>query len=618
MSVSSTSPDRAPASPPRRFDLPLWLLTGGFLVIGGLFALTLSTATAQRDLDGWVLHTLKVQDTLSRSLSDLQDAETGERGYIITGRPDFLGPYDVAMENLDADLSALATQVADNPSQRAAAVRLKAVAGRRLDLLRQAIALRRSGDVAAAASIVSQGEGKRLMDQARGVVAGMRAAEDALLVTRQGRAQAAFDQLRLILIVGLAVVMMVTLVFVRDSWRRLNRLAASRDALIALNGRLIAEAANREAAEAQVRQLQKMESLGQLTGGIAHDFNNMLSVVIGSLDLARRRLKTDPDRAEAFIGAALEGARRAAALTSRLLAFARQQPLAPVVSDPNRLVATMSELLRRTLGEPYRLETVLAGGVWRVNVDVSQLENALVNLCVNARDAMPDGGRLTLETANAHLDDAYAAQNAEVQPGQYVLISVTDTGVGMPPSVIDKAFDPFFTTKPVGKGTGLGLSQVFGFVKQSGGHLKIYSEIDVGTAVKVYLPRWLGDAVAPAAPGPADLAASVNHETILVVEDDLDVQRVTVHLLRDLGYHVIHAGSAEEALRILEQPDAVDLLFTDVVMPGMTGRALADRAAVGRPSMPVLFTTGYTRNAVVHNGVLDEGVAFLAKPFTSE
>ena len=263
-----------------------------------------------------------------------------------------------------------------------------------------------------------------------------------------------------------------------------------------------------EAASAQIRQLQKMEAIGQLTGGLAHDFNNMLAIVIGSLDIARRRLPTDIDRALAYIDNAQEGARRAASLTARLLAFSRRQPLEPEPVDANRLIAGMSELIRRTIGETLRVETVGAGGVWRTYVDAGQLENALLNLCVNARDAMPGGGRLTIETANAHLDDAYASAHAEVQPGQYVLISVTDTGTGMPPETVERAFDPFYTTKGAGQGTGLGLSQVHGFVKQSGGHVKIYSEPGQGTTVKLYLPRYHGAEIAKRAPEAAEARPS--------------------------------------------------------------------------------------------------------------
>ncbi len=380
------------------------------------------------------------------------------------------------------------------------------------------------------------------------------------------------------------------------------------------------EVAEREKAEAQVRQMQKIESIGQLTGGIAHDFNNMLAVVLGSLDIAKRRLAADPDKAIANIEHAEEGAKRAAQLTARLLAFSRQQPLAPEPVNANRMVSGMSELLRQTIGEQIEVETVLAGGLWRTHIDAPQLENAILNLCVNARDSMPDGGKLTIETHNCHLDDAYSAANAEVAEGQYVLVSVTDTGTGMPPEVIERAFDPFYTTKEVGKGTGLGLSQVFGFVKQSGGHVKIYSELGEGTTVKLYLPRYFGKEEAEteiAKSSPGEWPTAKPGETILVVEDDAHVRKVSVQLVRDLGYEVIEAVSGAQALERLAEDDRVDLIFTDIVMPGMTGRVMADEAIKRRQGVKILYTTGYTRNAVVHNGVLDPGTEFLAKPYTA-
>jgi signal transduction histidine kinase/CheY-like chemotaxis protein len=374
----------------------------------------------------------------------------------------------------------------------------------------------------------------------------------------------------------------------------------------------------RSEAEALSRHMQRMESIGQLTGGIAHDFNNMLAIIIGSLDLAQRRLEAGAlPRVAQCIANAQDGAQRAATLTSRLLAYSRQQPLAPGILDLNRLVAGISELLRRTIGEHIRLETVLAGGLWPAFADATQLENALVNLVVNARDAMPEGGRLTIETGNAYLDEAYARAHAEVTAGQYVLLSVTDTGTGMAAEVVEHAFDPFYTTKGPGRGTGLGLSQVYGFVKQSGGHVKIYSEAGQGTAVKIYLPRHLGAAApAPEAPADAEIPRGSAATMILVVEDDPGVRATTVEALRDLGYRVTAAADGAQALDMLGGGLAVDLLFTDIVMPDMSGRQIADAVAARWPGLPVLFTTGYTRNAVVHNGMLDAGVAFLAKPFS--
>jgi PAS domain S-box-containing protein len=371
--------------------------------------------------------------------------------------------------------------------------------------------------------------------------------------------------------------------------------------------------------EAALRQAQKMEAVGQLTGGIAHDFNNMLAVVIGSLDLLGRRLGSEDARARRYVEAASEGARRAALLTQRLLAFSRQQPLQPAPIDANALVSGMSDLLRHSLGAEIQLETVLAGGLWRTSADPNQLENVLLNLAVNARDAMPGGGRLTIETQNADLDDRYAETQGGVRAGQYVLIAVSDTGAGMPEEIISRAFEPFFTTKEVGKGTGLGLSQVYGFVKQSGGHVRIYSEPDQGTTVKVYLPRLAG--AAGAEEGGVRAAGPVlggRRDVVLVVEDDAAVRQISCDVLGELGYPVLEADGAAAALRLLDLHPEIVLLFTDVVMPEVDGPQLAEEARRRRPDLKVLFTTGYTRNAVAHNGVLDAGVALIGKPFTVE
>jgi PAS domain S-box-containing protein len=379
----------------------------------------------------------------------------------------------------------------------------------------------------------------------------------------------------------------------------------------------IAEAVEaRMTSEAALRQAQKMEAVGQLTGGIAHDFNNMLAVILAALTLLERRLAKGEDVSQ-FIAAAKDGAARATSLTQRLLAFSRQQTLSPEPLNANQMVSGMSELLRRTLGEAVRLETVLAGGLWQVHADKNLLENALLNLAINARDAMPAGGRLTIETANCYLDEAYAAENA-TRPGQYVMVAVTDTGTGMTPDVMAKAFDPFFTTKGPGQGTGLGLSQVFGFVKQSEGHLKIYSEVGQGTSMKIYLPRLhrAADALKP-----ADVqkpARGAQAEVVLVVEDDEQVLALSGQMLRDLGYGVLEARGGNEALATLATHPEVRLLFTDVVMPDMNGRRLAEEAQKRRPDLRVLFTTGYTRNAIVHNGVLEPGVNLLQKPASLE
>ena len=385
---------------------------------------------------------------------------------------------------------------------------------------------------------------------------------------------------------------------------------------------LEAENEARRRAEDSLRQAQKMEAVGQLTGGVAHDFNNLLTIVLGGLDMANRRLpelQSSPAvaRIARGIDMAVQGAKRGATLTARLLAFSRQQALAPEIIDANKLVAATCDFLRRTIGETVVLETVLAGGLWRTFVDPNQLENALLNLALNARDAMPDGGKLTIETANCYLDEAYVSTLSEpVETGQYVMIAVADTGSGMDQATRDRAFDPFFTTKGVGKGTGLGLSQVYGFVRQSGGHVKIYSETGEGTTVKVYLRRHAGEGESTGISEPQVAAGAIGSEAVLVAEDDEALRAYTCEILTELGYRVLEAKDAQSALQVLDKNN-VDLLFTDVVMPGgMNGRELADEAVRRRPGLKVLFTTGYTRNAIVHHGRLDADVDLVGKPYT--
>jgi PAS domain S-box-containing protein len=368
--------------------------------------------------------------------------------------------------------------------------------------------------------------------------------------------------------------------------------------------------------EETLRQAQKMEAIGQLTGGVAHDFNNLLQIILGNLETVQRNLPVDSGRLRRAAAHAMNGARRAASLTQRLLAFSRRQPLSPKSIDVNILVSGMSELLYRTLGETIAIETVRGAGLWRVEVDPNELEAAILNLAVNARDAMPDGGQLTIETANTHIDSTYAAAHAEVLTGQYVAISVSDIGSGMDAKTTSQAFEPFFTTKPVGKGTGLGLSQVYGFVKQSGGHVKIYSEVGQGTTVKIYLPRFSGDGALEDVTDQPPLPEGKTEETILVLEDDDDVRAYSVETLRELGYRVIEAHDGPSALRLLERQPRVDLLFTDVVLPsGMTGAQVAAKAQEIRPGVKVLFTTGYARNVIIHHGRLDKGVQLIVKPF---
>ncbi len=372
-----------------------------------------------------------------------------------------------------------------------------------------------------------------------------------------------------------------------------------------------------DAAQEALRQSQKMEAVGQLTGGIAHDFNNLLAGISASLELLEKRIAqgrvAGVDR---YISLAQGSTRRAAALTQRLLAFSRRQTLDPKATDVNRLVAGMEELIRRTMGPAVRTEVVGAGGLWTTLVDPSQLENALLNLCINARDAMmPGGGHLTIETANKWLDER-AARARELPPGQYVSLCVTDTGTGMTPEVIERAFDPFFTTKPLGEGTGLGLSMIYGFVRQSGGQVRVYSELGSGTTMCIYLPRHFGDAESTEQAATLELTEASTGETVMVVDDEATVRQLAVEVLEEMGYHVVEAADGPTGIRLLQSDARIDLLVTDVGLPGGTnGRQMADVGRMLRPELKVLFITGYAENAVVGNGHLAPGMQVMTKPF---
>jgi CheY-like chemotaxis protein len=372
-----------------------------------------------------------------------------------------------------------------------------------------------------------------------------------------------------------------------------------------------------EESREQLFQAQKMEAVGQLTGGLAHDFNNLLTGISGSLELLRTRLTqgrmSDLDR---YIVIAQGATSRAASLTHRLLAFARRQTLDPKPTNANKLIAGMEDLIQRTVGPAIKLETVLGIGTWPILCDPNQLESAILNLCINARDAMPDGGRLTIETANSWLDDANA-RIRDMQAGQYVAICVTDTGAGMSPQVIARAFDPFYTTKPTGQGTGLGLSMVYGFAKQSGGQARLYSEVDRGTTVRLYLPRHRGDLEEEEhPPRPERLPHAEVGETVFIVDDEATVRMVVTDVLEELGYSVIEASDATSGLRVLMSDVRIDLLITDVGLPGgLNGRQMADAAREKRPGLKVLFITGYAENAVIGAGRLQPGMHVLSKPF---
>ncbi len=597
---------------PVRTLLPL---IAGFVLLALTVLSAIWLSARQETAVGWVRHTLEVENRLNHILLLTVDAETGQRGYLLSGHPAYLGPYQIATSRLPGELDALDRATADNPDKHQEVAKLRSAIRAKLDELATTVALTRMDKSADAIALMRSGHGRALMIEVRALVAAMIANEDRLLATRTENAARVTMLARILLVACALLVALIAIVAVRDGHRR-------ESALEHTNQRLREEMAERSAAQTQVHQLQKMEAVGQLTGGIAHDFNNMLAVVIGSLDMAQRKLTgSDNPNVGRFITNAQRGAERAATLTARLLAFSRQQPLEPRVLDANKLVGGMREMLARTLGEAIQIETVLAGDLWAVHADPVQIESALVNLAVNARDAMPDGGQLLLETANTELDERYARVHEEVQPGHYVMLSISDTGTGMSADVVERAFEPFFTTKRAGRGTGLGLSQVFGFVKQSRGHLKIYSEIGRGTRVKIYLPRHV-DAMhemaseAPHQNGQPSIPPGKPGEVILVVEDEPRVRLMSVEALRDLGYTVVHAANARQALDLFVSHPRVDLLFTDVVMPDMTGRELADLLLARQRTLKVLYTTGYTRNAIIHSGMVDRDVVFLAKPFS--
>ena len=408
------------------------------------------------------------------------------------------------------------------------------------------------------------------------------------------------------------------------TYRSIAWVAAPEAGLIYASGRNVTDEKEQAAALARaeelLRQSQKMEAVGQLTGGIAHDFNNLLGAITGSLELLQRRVDSGRlENLDRYTNAAITAAQRAASLTQRLLAFARRQPLDPKRVDANRLVADMEDLIRRTMGPAIDLEMVLAGGLWPTLCDPNQLESAILNLAINARDAMPDGGRLTIETSNAFLDDAYArSQGGEVRPGQYIAIAVTDTGVGMPPDIVARAFDPFFTTKPIGQGTGLGLSMLYGFVKQSEGHVRVYSELGQGSTFKLYLPRRRGSAEEEreADERKEAMPQAELGETVLVVDDEATLRMLVTETLEELGYAAVEASDGMSALRVLQSDARIDLLVTDVGLPGLNGRQLADAARTRRPNLPVLFITGYAHNAAIGNGAaLEPGMEIVTKPF---
>lgn len=583
-------------------------LIGGFVLLLCVCTLVIVAALSSTGADRLVEHSMQVRQTLEQLLGSVQEAEAGQRGYLLTGDATYVQPVEKAKAQvpvLEGQLRQLTEKSLTHQKQLDDLYPLIAA---KMDELSSTIQQRKEGHPGAAMWLVQTNLGRNLMGRIRGLAAEFDRTELDMLHERRAAASGRRSLLTTATVVLTLFAFALGLVIVMKARHYAIDMREKNQALRE-------EIRHREAAELQLRQAQKMEALGQLTGGVAHDFNNMLAIIVGNLEMVLRRLPESEGRCRVLANNALTGAQRAAELTKRLLAFSRQQPLQPRPVDVNQCVHDVSVMLRRSLGENIQIETVQGGGLWRAFVDRPQLESAILNLAVNARDAMNGIGKLTIETANVFLDRTYTDAHSDVAPGQYVMVAVTDTGCGMSADVMNRAFDPFFTTKEVGLGTGLGLSQVHGFARQSHGHVKIYSEPGVGTTVKLYLPRDTSNHEETKAVCAADTPC-VPQRKVLVVEDDADVREFVVSVLQDLGYEAIAAENAESARRLLDSDRKINVMLTDVVMPGVNGRQLYDDIRGARPDLPVLFMTGYSRNAIVHNGVLDAGVRLISKPFT--
>lgn len=598
---------------------------GFLLVLAAVIAVILGLIRS-RAADEMVVHTFEVQQAAQAVLINVRDAETNKRSYLLTGDSDYLESAAAALQTIPALLVKLRDLVSDNPGRQEDVRGLSKHIDAKLAELRETLALAKDGQRDAALAILNTTQSRQLIGDIRDSVGVILDKERALLAERQ--ASARWDRYLLAILVSLAL-FFATLLAVILAGSTLQAVTG----LVARTKELEAESKLRLEAEDTLRQAHKMEAVGQLTGGIAHDFNNLLTIIMGNLDTIHRKIAAaaNPGDVQTLVGtitkpldAAMQGARNAAQLTQRLLAFARRQPLEPKRVDLNRLITGMLDLLRRTLDEGISIETVFAAGLWPVEADPHQLENVLLNLALNAKDAMPDGGCLTIETANTYLDDAYVRRFGDIDAGQYAVLCVTDTGQGISEEILDQVFEPFFTTKSQGEGSGLGLAMVHGFVKQSGGHVRIYSEAGQGTTVKIYLPRAAAAAEERAVPAGRSenefvpLPRAKPNEVVLLVEDNEGVRRYAKEILEEINYWVIEASSAEEALRAVAKKPRIDLLFTDVVLPGASGRELANRIKQIYPHVPVLYTTGYTRNAIVHQGRLDPHIHLLTKPYTQQ
>ncbi len=699
--------------------LVLGVLVTILALVGGV---TWERLNASREAREASQHSYRVLATTKDLAIALRDAERGQRGYILTGRDEYLAPYDAARDRLGLLQGELQKLTADNPTQQERIRALAPAIQHKLEELAQTVQARRDGGLETALRIVNGDAGRTHMQNAEALLDGMLADEQQLLDERLAQNDARAAWVRWMVIVGSALAVLILLWAARllnQAWSRSSGAEAEQRALalrlhttldslsqgVAVFGPdrglahwnecfqvlldlpkamlgpgtaygvfvehtgepgradlesedqirhgsrnpreavtyereradghhleirrtpmpdggfvlTVSDMTKRAQAEGVLREAQKMQAVGQLTGGIAHDFNNLLQVILGNLEFVRAKLDGDA-RLQLRIERAAWAAQRGATLTGQLLAFARKQPLAPAPVD---LAATMPDLiplLRRTLGEHIEVRYVETAGLWPAMADPAQLESAVLNLALNARDAMPGGGRLTIELGNKVLDEAYAQDHAEIVPGDYAMVAVSDTGHGMTPEVVARVFEPFFTTKPDGKGTGLGLAMVFGFVKQSGGHVKIYSEPGEGTTVKIYLPRAVGTVAAAGQRSAVPVELPRGSATVLVVEDEAGVREIACAILADLGYRVLDAADGEEALRVFgANASTVDLLLTDVVLPGkVRGRELAERVQALRPEVRVVFMSGYTENSIVHHGRLDDGVHLVGKPFKRE
>jgi signal transduction histidine kinase/ActR/RegA family two-component response regulator len=695
-----------------RFEIIVALLVGAvpLVIVAAVVAVQLAkNAPEARRMRLDTVRDFQAIQAVSAVDEAVQDAERGQRGFLITGNDDYLAPYERAKEHLPQLMLDLQAALAGNPDQQARLLKLQSDVTTKVNELTATIAAMRQSGYEAAKAIVETDIGRLSMRAIIADLAAIGEAEKTRLAARLAGGAAADSRLTSTFIVGSVVsalglmtggllllstlrratiseqVLQATIDSVRegvgafDDRGRLRAWNAPFASAVGLSGQdmkvgavlvterlaspelgarlqelaqnaratgkpVLAEFAGpqgqyveifhnpagdggyvvtlldvseRRKTEAALRQSQTLESVGRMTGGVAHDFNNLLTVIIGGLGLLRRSMGRDVE-GRRHIDMMTTAAERAARLIRQLLAFARRQPLRPETVNLGPVIQEALPLIRRAVSEQVAVECIAAAELWNTTVDAAEFQSAVLNLALNARHAMPNGGKLTLELNNAALDEAYAARHAEVDPGQYVLFAITDTGTGMDAATMAKALDPFFTTKGPGEGSGLGLPQVYGFVKQLGGHLKIYSELGQGTTVKLYLPRSL--ALETAASRPVGGIAVTGSETVLLVDDD-DIVRSTVALmLEELGYTVIEAQGGDQALAMLKSGiDKIDLLFTDVVMPGaVSGRMLADEARRIDPGLRVLFTSGYTENAIVHHGQLDPGVELLSKPYSRE